>query len=313
MKPRTIHLGVGLLILIGASFLIGKVDLLTADPALRELVLVQLRLPRVLLALAVGGGLGLSGAALQGYTRNALADPGVLGVSAWGALGAVAPVAFGITTAWTTPAFGLMGAGLGVLGLTLAATRADSVGFLLIGVVLNVLASAGVALVLTLSPDPWAASEITHWLMGSLADRSLDDLATAAPLIGLGALILVMLGWRLDALTLGELGARSLGVSLRTIQVGLAVGVGLVCGGSVAVTGVIGFVGLMAPNMARLLAGPTPSRLLIPSSLLGAGFLLAADDVVRLIPAANEAPVGVATAVLGAPAFLWLLSQRRAA
>jgi iron complex transport system permease protein len=282
------------------------------DP--RWLIITQLRVPRTILALAVGAALGLAGATLQGYTRNPLADPGVLGVSAMGALGAVLTIFFSLAMAspWMLPLCAMAGAGLGVVLLVLVAAPAgEAVSFLLAGVILNTIASAGVALALSLAPDPWASSEITNWLMGSLEDRSLPDVRLALPFMIAGAAVLLTTGPALDALTLGETGARALGVSLRRTQMVIAVGVGLACGAAVAVTGVIGFVGLITPHLMRRFVGSQPSRLLVPSALAGAALLLAADILVRLTPGANEVHVGVAMAMLGAPFFLALLISMR--
>jgi iron complex transport system permease protein len=278
------------------------------DP--RWLIVTQLRIPRTLLGVLVGAVLGLSGATLQGYTRNALADPGVLGVSSMAALGAVLTLYLNLATGapWILTVFAMSGAGIGVILLLLiAAPAGEAVSFLLAGVILNTIASAGVALALSLAPNPWASSEITTWLMGSLADRSFVDVRAMAPFVIVGGAILLNTGPALDALTLGETGARALGVSLRRTQVMIAVGVGLACGAAVAVTGVIGFVGLIVPHLVRWLVGARPSRLLIPSALAGADLLLAADILVRLTPGANEVHVGVAMAALGAPFFLALL------
>ena len=307
-----------LVLLCALSMIAGKVWVplerlgSASDP--RWIIITELRVPRTLLALLVGGALGLGGATLQGYTRNPLADPGVLGVSAMAALGAVLTLYLGVayTNLWILPAFAMAGAGIGVLMLVLIAGPAgEAVSFLLAGVILNTIASAGVALALTLSPNPWAASEITTWLMGSLADRSMTDVETAAPFILVGGAILLGTGRALDALTLGETGARALGVSLRRTQGMIAVGVGLACGAAVAVSGVIGFVGLIVPHLVRRMAGERPSRLLIPSALAGADLLLAADILVRVAPGANEVHVGVAMAALGAPFFLALLVSLR--
>jgi iron complex transport system permease protein len=282
------------------------------DP--RWLIITELRIPRTLLGVLVGAALGLCGATLQGYTRNPLADPGVLGVSSMAALGAVLTLYLGLAAAdpWLLPGFAMAGAAAGVLMLLLIAGPAgEAVGFLLAGVILNTIASAGVALALTLSPNPWAASEITTWLMGSLADRSIVDVESAAPFMLIGGVILLATGRALDALTLGETGARALGVSLRRTQLMIAVGVGLACGAAVAVTGVIGFVGLVVPHLVRRLGRERPSSLLIPSALAGACLLLAADTLVRVIPGTNEVHVGVAMAALGAPFFLALLISLR--
>jgi iron complex transport system permease protein len=164
-----------------------------------------------------------------------------------------------------------------------------------------------VALALTLAPDPWAVSEIVNWLMGSLADRSVADLRMAAPLILAGSALLLVTTRALDALTLGETGARALGIDLDRTRILLALGLGLACGTSVAATGVVGFVGLVVPHLLRPLVGGRPGALLIPSAVGGAVLTLAADIVVRLAPGANEIKLGVAMAAVGGPFFLALL------
>jgi iron complex transport system permease protein len=263
--------------------------------------------------MAIGFGLGLTGAALQGYTRNPLADPGVLGVAALAALGAVLTLFFGLSASfWILPAGAMIGAIIGVAALLLLAGATSSIlTFILAGAILNTVASAGVALALSLAPNPWALNEIVNWLMGALADRSRDDVLMAAPFIALGCGLLLLTARALDALTLGETGAQSLGVNLAATRLLLALGVGLATGASVAATGVIGFVGLVTPHLMRPLVGARPGALLIPSGLAGAVLVLAADIVVRLIPAAVEVKLGVAMAALGGPFFLALLLALR--
>jgi len=281
---------------------------------LQAAIFLELRLPRSLLGLAVGAALGLSGAALQGFTRNPLADPGVLGVSSMAALGAVLTLYSGIAALapWLLIAAAIFGAALGViLLLALSGATGGIVTFLLAGVILNALSGAAVSLALNLAPSPWAAQEIITWLLGSLSDRSMIELETALPFILGGTLVLLSLGRMLDALTLGEAGARSLGIDLKRGQALLAFGVGLTAGASVAVTGVIGFVGLIVPHLMRWLVGHRPSQLLLPSALAGAAFVLAADSAVRLIPSAVELRLGVVMSVIGAPFFLFLLLSRR--
>ena len=320
--PLNLALLAVLLVLGVASVVAGRVwtplDALLIGPGgpddPRWLIITQLRVPRTILAAAVGGVLGLAGATLQGYTRNPLADPGVLGVSSMAALGAVLTIflGFAVASPWALPLFAMAGAALGVVLLVLVAAPAgEAVSFLLAGVILNTIASAGVALALSLAPSPWASAEITTWLMGSLADRSALDVRLALPFMAAGAAVLLATGRALDALTLGETGARALGVSLGRTQAMIAVGVGLACGAAVAVTGVIGFVGLITPHLVRRLVGSQPSRLLVPSALAGAVLLLAADILVRLTPGANEVHVGVAMAALGGPFFLALLISMR--
>ena len=284
-----------------------------ADP--RWVIVFELRAPRTVLAVLVGAALGLSGAVMQGYTRNPLADPGALGVSSMAALGAVLPLYLGAgaQAPWVLEGAAMLGAlAAVVLLLALAGVGSSVVTFVLAGVILQTVAGAGVALALSLAPNPWAVNEIVTWLMGSLADRSVDDVRFAAPPIVLGALVLLTLGRPLDALTLGETSARSLGVNLSKTRALLAAGVTLAAGASVAVTGVIGFVGLIVPHLLRPFVGARPGALLAPSAVGGAALVLAADVLVRLTPGANEVKLGVAMAALGGPFFLaLLLSMRR--
>jgi iron complex transport system permease protein len=284
-----------------------------SDP--RWAIIFALRLPRTLLGLVVGAALGMSGAAMQGYTRNPLADPGVLGVSAMAALGAVMTLYLGAGAAqsWVLAGGAMSGAAIGVvLLMALSGAASSTVTFILAGVILNTVAAAGVSLALSLAPTPWAVNEIVNWLMGSLADRSVEDLRLAAPLVVVGCGILLFTGRALDALTLGETGARSLGVNMAATRWLLAAGVALTAGASVAVTGVIGFVGLVTPHLLRPLVGARPGALLIPSAVGGALVVLIADIVVRLTPSAGEVKLGVAMAAVGGPFFFaLLLSQRR--
>ena len=284
----------------------------TSDP--RQAIIFDLRLPRTLLAIVIGAALGVSGAAMQGYTRNPLADPGALGVSSMAALGAVLTLYLGAGAAapWITATAAMSGALIAVfLLLALSGQASSIVTFILAGVILQTVAGAGVALALSLAPNPWAVSEIVSWLMGSLADRSNADLALVAPLILVGWGLLALTGRGLDALTLGDTGARSLGINMAATRWCLALGVALTAGASVAVTGVIGFVGLIVPHLLRPLVGATPSGLLVPSAIGGAVLVLAADILVRLTPAATEVRLGVAMAVLGGPFFFGLLLSLR--
>jgi iron complex transport system permease protein len=283
-----------------------------SDP--RWAIVFELRLPRTLLALLVGGSLGLCGAALQGYTRNPLADPGMLGVSSVAALGAVLTLYLGVAgqATWVLPAAAILGAAIGVvLLLALAGATSTVVTFILAGVIVQTVAGAGVALALNLAPNPWAVNEIVNWLMGSLADRSSDEVKLAFPGIVLGVVLLLTTGRSLDALTLGDQGARSLGIDLGRLRIILAAGVACAVGSAVAVTGVIGFVGLIVPHLLRPIVGAKPSGLLLPSVLGGAALTLAADILVRMTPAATEVKLGVAMAAIGGPFFLALLISLR--
>ncbi|MDR6847601.1 iron complex transport system permease protein [Sphingomonas sp. BE270] len=323
MMLRRIALYAGLLVLLavlaGLSLIAGRVwvplsawNVASSDP--RWAIIADLRVPRTILGMLIGAALGLSGAALQGYTRNPLADPGVLGVSAMAALGAVLTLYYGATLAsiWVLPGAAMLGALIGVgLLLLLSGSRSSLVTFVLAGAILNIVASAGISLALSLAPSPWAVGEIVDWLMGSLQDRSVDEVRLAAPFILAGAALLLTTGRALDALTLGEAGARSLGISLTRTRWTLALGVGLATGAAVAVSGVIGFVGLVVPHVLRPLVGARPGALLAPSALGGAVLVLAADILVRVTPAAGEVKLGVAMAALGGPFFLALLLTLR--
>ena len=297
------------------SLLAGKVWVpldawLGGDP--RWVIVLELRLPRALLGLVVGAGLGLTGAVLQGLLRNPLADPAVVGVSSAAALGAVAVLIFAEGMgAWGGFA-GAMACAAGAMALLAALTwrTQDVVGFVLAGTVLASLCGALTAFLISLAPDPYAVAAAIDWLMGALTDRGWDDLARAAPFVIAGMALLLVTGPALDALTLGEDAARSLGVGIRRTQALTIAGAGLAVGASVAATGVVGFVGLVVPHLLRPVFGAKPSALLIPSAIGGATLVLAADSLCRLAPGAGEVRLGVAMALIGAPFFLWLLARR---
>jgi len=265
----------------------------------------------LVMGVPIGAALGLAGAAMQSYLRNPLAEPGTLGVSSMSAFGAVLSIFFGIAGAhpWTLPLCGVAGGVAAMAALFILAGRSASVlTLVLAGIMLSALGIAGISLVLSLSTSPWAASEIVRWWLGALTDRSFDDLTIAAPLIAVGGTLVLMCREPLNALTLGEDGARSLGIDLRRVRWMMCIGMGLLVGASVAVTGIIGFVGLVVPHVVRLVVGPN-ARLVLPlSALLGASLLADADVIARVL---GEIPVGVVTAVLGAPFFLFLLRRTR--
>lgn len=277
-------------------------------------ILFTLRLPRVLLSLAVGGMLGLAGAALQGYLRNPLAEPSVLGASNAAALGAVGALYFGLSELHIL-LLPLLAIGSGLLALLLLfalAGRAESpLSLILAGIAISALASAGISLALNLSENPFAAMEITAWLLGSIENRSVEHVWIALPCIACGAVLLLLDSRALDALTLGEEGAQALGVNLQRTRLRLLLGVGIGVGGAVAVAGSIGFVGLIVPHLVRPLTDRSPSSILLPSLLAGAALLTLADIAVRLIPTYNELKLGVLTAFLGVPVFLLHLVRAR--
>jgi len=304
-------------VLFAASLIAGKVWVPLAawgsgDP--RWPIIVELRLPRAVLGLAVGAVLGLSGAVLQGYLRNPLADPAVVGVSSAAALGAVAAILLGAGSGIGVFACAMLAAA-GAMALLVALTwKAESaVAFILAGTVLASLAGALTAFLISLAPNPYAVAEVIDWLMGALTDRTWDDLRFALPCMAAGAALLLLTGRALDALTLGEAAARSLGVRLARLQALVVAGTGLAVGASVAVTGVVGFVGLVVPHLLRPVFGHRPAALLLPSALGGAALVLAADIACRLAPGVGEVRLGVAMALIGAPFFLALLLKGRSA
>jgi iron complex transport system permease protein len=288
--------------------------LLTGRDPTTALVMREIRLPRALLALLIGGSLGLSGAALQGYLRNPLAEPGLLGISGAAALGAALALYTGLSAAFplALPLMALAGAAAATLLVqALAGAGGGSITLILAGIAVSSLAAALTSLVLNLSPHPFAASEIVYWLLGSLADRSMLHVALAAPFILAGCALLLTLGRALDALTLGEDAAASLGVTLTRTRLLAVTGTALAVGAGVAGAGAIGFVGLVVPHMLRPVVGALPSRLLPASALGGAALVLAADLAVRLIAPDRDLKLGVLTALVGAPFFLWLVWRSR--
>jgi iron complex transport system permease protein len=305
-------------ILTVLSIAVGRVtltwDVWSAQDAVSRVILIELRLPRAILGVLVGASLGLAGAAMQGYLRNALAEPGTLGISAISALGAVLSIFFGIAGLhpWVLPICGVIGGMTGMMILfVLSGRTASALTLVLSGIILSALAIAGISLALSLSPSPWAATEIVRWMLGGLTDRSFDELTIAAPLIVVGCAAVLGCRRSLDALTLGETGARSLGIDLNRAQWQLSIGIGLIVGGSTAVTGVIGFVGLIVPHLMRPLVGSRPGGLLIPSAIGGAALVLAGDIVVRLLPGGSELELGVMMSLIGAPFFFVLLHSMR--
>jgi iron complex transport system permease protein len=278
------------------------------------LILREIRLPRAILGALVGAALGLSGATLQGYLRNPLAEPGLIGVSGGAALGAVVAIHLGLAAALPLglPLAGLTGAGLAALAVVgLAGERSTPVTLILAGVAISSLTAALISLTLNLSRNPFAAAEAVFWMMGSLTDRSLVHLYLAAPLILIGLFLMLRVAKALDALTLGEDAARTLGFDLDRLRLLVIAGVALAVGAATAVTGMIGFVGLVVPHVLRPFVGQSPSRLLYASVLGGALMVLLADCLLRLISPVIDLRIGVLTALLGAPFFLWLVLKLR--
>jgi iron complex transport system permease protein len=325
VKPLFLALGLLLLLitLFIGSLLIGPAGigisdsfsgLFLGDKGPLTLVMREIRLPRALLGVMLGISLGLSGAAMQGYLRNPLAEPGLIGVSASAALGAVLAIQTGLSAAFALglPLMALGGAFVAVLFiLVLAGPRGSSISLILAGIAISAMAGALMSLVLNLSPNPFAANEIIFWMMGSLADRSMTHVWLALPLMLLGWGMLATLGRGLDALTLGEDAAEALGIRLSRLRLTLIFGTACVIGAATAVAGAVGFVGLVVPHILRPLVGAQPSRLLWASALGGGVMILAADIAVRVVLPGQELKLGVLTALVGAPLFLHLIFKTR--
>jgi iron complex transport system permease protein len=319
----TVGLSVLALVLAAVSFFVGPSEMGAGD-LLRGLfdgqgaagiIAREIRLPRALLALFVGGALGISGAALQGLFRNPLAEPGVTGVTSSAGLGAIIAQYFGLAAMIPAalPAFAIGGALATALILFAMSNRGVGVmALVLAGVAIASLATSLTALALSLAPNPYAMSEMVLWMMGSLKDRTMTDLVFAIPLILAGVALLLTTGRGLDALTLGEETAHSLGVNVGGVRGRVVVGVALATGAATAAAGAVSFVGLVVPHLLRRFYGYEPARLLLPSAIGGAALVSASDIAVRLIAPDGQLLLGVLTAMLGAPFFIWLiLSMRR--
>ena len=304
---------VALMFALPLSLLAGRVWLDPWSTPNAALILGELRLPRAVLAVVIGGGLGAAGAAMQGYLRNPLADPGLFGVAPGAAIGAVASLWFGYAASpFLLPLFALTGAAGAMALLAAIAGRTGGIAlFTLAGMMIASLAGALTSLAISLAPNAFAMSEIVAWLMGALTDRGWPDVWLAAPLTFAGVVLLRLAGPALDALTLGEAAARSLGVRPARLQALLIGGIGLTVGSGVAVAGVIGFVGLIVPHLVRPLTDRRPSSLIVPSALAGALLVLVADMVCRVLPLVTELRLGIALSLIGAPFFLHLLLKMR--
>lgn len=306
-----------------ASLLVGpaNLDLPTAlaglfsksNPA-ATLVMCEIRLPRAILGFMIGATLGLSGAVMQGYLRNPLADPAILGVSGAASLGAVLAIYTGLSAMFplALPLLAISGAVTAVLLLQmLAGTNAGTLTLILAGIAITSIAGALTSLALNLSPNPFAAMEMMFWMMGSLTDRSMQHVWLSAPFMIVGWAMLSVLGRALSALTLGPQVASSLGIRLDRTQMLAVLGTAASVGAATAVAGTIGFVGLIVPHLLRPFVGSEPSRLLPASALAGAAIVLAADIGVRIIAPGRDLKLGVLTAIVGAPFFLWLVIKHR--
>src|SRR6202158_1253728 len=271
-----------------------------------QVIVREIRLPRTILGFAIGAILGLSGAALQGLLRNPLAAPDLFGAPQSAAFGAVLVIALGLADvrSWALPVAAITAAFASVFVLlAIAGRNAGLLILILAGLAISSLAGGATALGVNLSSNPFVVLEIAFWLLGSLEDRSFRHVMLALPFIVAGAIILLSQRSAFRALSLGEETAQSLGVDVGRLRLLVISGVALGVGGAVAVTGAIGFIGLVAPHLMRPLIGHDPARLLVPSALAGAALLLAADIGVRIIPSTSDIKVGVLTSLIGGAFF----------
>lgn len=318
----TVVLLIILAILVMVSLLSGRVwlspsevldGMFSSNLDLSSLIVTELRIPRTLLAIMVGGTLGICGAVLQGLTRNPLAEPGLLGVSAGASFGAAISIYFGIAfiSPIATPICGLLGA-LGAMALTFTLGRGGgTLSLVLAGAAVNGFMGALISLALNIAPSVQAAYEIMTWLMGSLSNRSWEHIYLAGPFMLIGCGMLAFTGRALDALSLGETQAESLGVNLGRLRLIALVGTAMAVGAAASVTGAVGFIGLVGPHIVRPFVGYQPSRIFLPAGIAGAVLLLGADIATRLIIFGPEMKLGVFTALLGTPFFFWLVIRLR--
>lgn len=327
MKPALliILLSILLLVLAFASLFIGAADIPPGDILAAflgradnstEIIILELRLPRVILGMMAGASLGLSGAALQGLLRNPLADPGVIGISATAGLGAVIAIYFGLSAAFplSIQISAMTGALLATLILAFIARRDSSIlTLILAGIGISSLATAAMSLAMNFAPNPMSLQDMIMWLLGSLENRTVGDIMLAGPFIVGGWLIMSGTGQGLNASSLGEEVAQTLGINLNKLRLKVVIGSAVSVGATVSVCGAIGFVGLVVPHMVRSLIGHAPGRLLLPSALMGAILLTLADLITRIPLGHGQLRLGVVTAFAGSPMFLYIIYKTREA
>ena len=326
-KIASLKLEIILILLIGILFVISLTtgkhsfslvqtmnELINNQSSIYTLILVELRLPRALIAIVTGATLGVSGAVLQSLLRNPLASPGIIGSSSGAALFSVIVLYFGLHTwaQWLLPIAGMVGA-LSAMALVFILVGKDTsiTSIILAGVAITSIATACISLAINLAPSPYAIREIALWTLGDLSKVSLTGLWIMLPTTIIGWLMMIGSGQALNALSLGESTASSMGVNISALRWRLFIATSLAVGASVATVGSIGFIGLVVPHLLRPLVGYEPKRLLLISAFGGAVMLLIADIAVRLLPTNTPLQVGVLTAIVGAPFFLYLIIKSR--
>jgi iron complex transport system permease protein len=310
--------GLGVLVLGAAGLLLGaetvSVQAALADPvSIDAQILWRLRLPRVLLSALAGAGLGMSGVLMQTYFRNPLAEPYITGVSAGGALGAVVATALGLTGVWAIGGSSILGSALITIALIAFSLRAPAGSYsslLLLGMALGTLCGAGVWLVL-LRQGPGGTDQVVSWMLGRVATVNYTEVLALSLLVAIGAALSLRLVPELDALLLGEEKAVSLGIDLAAVRRLVLTAAVVLSGGCVAFCGVIAFVGLIVPHIARIATGAAHGRLLPASAVLGALLVLAVDLVSRTVDIPREIPLTIVTSLVGAPFFIWVLVRSR--
>jgi iron complex transport system permease protein len=308
-------------VLLSAKF--GQVDLSVAqvvdgafgaaDKA-ESIIVRELRLPRIILAIMAGASLGYTGAALQGLLRNPLADPGVIGVSATASLGAVIAIYMGLTALHplALPVTAMAGALVATIILMVLASRDASVlTLILAGIGISSLATAAMSLVMNFTPNAITVQEMVMWMLGSLENRTFGDLMLAGPFIILGWLMMIGVGQGLNALSLGEEAASTLGIDLKALRWRVILGTAFSVGATVSICGAVGFVGLVVPHIVRAFVGFEPRRILLPSALCGAAVMVLADILTRLPIGHGQLRLGVVMAMIGAPVFLYIVFKTR--
>ena len=315
MRPWALNLLLVTLVflLLAAGLLLGETRLTTdqlaqaiADPTSGpHVILFDIRLPRTVAALVVGGALGLAGAVMQGLLRNPLADPGVLGVSGGAGLGAAVAISLGLSATPGAIEGAALGAALlvGLLLTGIASRFREPETLILFGVALSAFLGALTSLVFNLAPSPVTLAEVFSWLLGSVANRDWADLVRQLPALGAGVLLCLYAARGLVMLSLGEEAAALSGLPMTRLRAAAVASASLLTGASVAVAGIVGFVGLAAPHLVRAGSGADPAKVLLPSALAGAVLLAAADVAARIIPTDLELKLGVVTALFGAPLF----------
>lgn len=292
----------------------GVQDFFSGEQSLAANVVGQIRLPRLILALVIGATLGMSGAAMQGLLRNPLAEPGVLGVSSGAAFGAICTLYFGVAaSAWYwLPGAAIVGALFTLFMVyVLAGLHSSMLALILAGTAMSAIMVALIAVALNFAPSLYAMQEIVFWMLGSLANRHFDHVGIALPLAIISWIMMLSRSRFLDALSLGEDSARSLGFNNQRQRWILLLGISIGVGACVAVSGAIGFIGLVIPHLLRPFVGYRPGRLMFASALGGALLLVLADILVRQFDSARELKLGVVTSLIGAPFFLLLILKTR--